>query len=81
MGHGATPSTSRPEFVEDFADWARENTSTRHRFVAVRGDVIVGMAWLATVRRVPTPRSRLLQTEVAAADPGGAAPTRATVNE
>jgi GNAT superfamily N-acetyltransferase len=57
LENGDSPTATRAEFVEDFAGWARENATTHRCFVAARGDAVVGMAWLATVRRVPTPRA------------------------
>lgn len=52
-----TPVTTRERFVRHFTAWARENTSTHRCLVLVRDDVVIGMAWLATVRRVPSPRA------------------------
>jgi GNAT superfamily N-acetyltransferase len=51
------PVTTRDEFVRHLVTWARENTASHHCLVMVRGDVVIGMAWLAVVQRVPTPRA------------------------
>ncbi|MBB1254008.1 GNAT family N-acetyltransferase [Streptomyces alkaliterrae] len=55
--NGATPPTTREVFVSRFVRWARENEQSHRCVVAVRGGTVVGMAWLATVRRVPSPLS------------------------
>lgn len=52
-----TPVTTRDEFVHRFVTWARQNVSSHRCMVIVRGDVLLGMAWLAIVQRVPTPRA------------------------
>jgi GNAT superfamily N-acetyltransferase len=52
-----TPVTTRDEFVRHLVTWARENTASHHCLVMVRGDAVIGMAWLAIVQRVPTPRA------------------------
>ncbi|MGO4420933.1 GNAT family N-acetyltransferase [Streptomyces sp. MCAF7] len=51
------PVTGREEFVQHFVTWARENTSSHRCMVLVRGEVIIGMAWLAVLPRVPSPRA------------------------
>ncbi|MGW0372032.1 GNAT family N-acetyltransferase [Streptomyces coeruleorubidus] len=47
------------EFVRHFVDWARDNAGSHRCMVVVRDDdgVVIGMAWLAVVQRVPTPRA------------------------
>jgi GNAT superfamily N-acetyltransferase len=50
------PITSYDEFVRRFVAWARENAHSHRCMVVVRGDVVVGMAWLALVQRVPSAR-------------------------
>ncbi|MEU9626914.1 GNAT family N-acetyltransferase [Streptomyces luteogriseus] len=45
------------DFVRHFVAWAGENARTHRCTVVVRGDRVIGMAWLAVVQRVPTPRS------------------------
>jgi GNAT superfamily N-acetyltransferase len=57
LENGARPATSRGLFIEDFVRWARENDETHWCLVAVRDGVVLGMAWLATIPRVPTPQS------------------------
>jgi GNAT superfamily N-acetyltransferase len=52
-----TPVTTRDEFVRHFVKWARANASSHHCMVMVRDDVVIGMAWLAIVPRVPSPRA------------------------
>jgi GNAT superfamily N-acetyltransferase len=52
-----TPVTTCGEFVRHFVKWAQENASSHHCMVMARNDVIIGMAWLAIVPRVPTPRA------------------------
>jgi GNAT superfamily N-acetyltransferase len=52
-----TPVISRDEFVHLFVSWAQEHASSHHCTVAVRGGVIIGMAWLAILPRVPSPRA------------------------
>ncbi|MBB1244360.1 GNAT family N-acetyltransferase [Streptomyces durbertensis] len=53
--NGAAPTLTREVFVSRFVRWARENEHTHRCLVAVRGPRVVGMAWLATVPRVPSP--------------------------
>ncbi|MEU1782275.1 GNAT family N-acetyltransferase [Streptomyces abikoensis] len=50
-----TPDAALDEFVPRFVTWARENESTHRCVVLVRGDVVIGMAWLAITGRVPHP--------------------------
>ncbi|MEU1933649.1 GNAT family N-acetyltransferase [Streptomyces coeruleorubidus] len=47
------------EFVRHFVDWARDNAVSHRCMVVVRDDdgVVIGMARLAVVQRVPTPRA------------------------
>jgi GNAT superfamily N-acetyltransferase len=51
------PVTTHDEFVQRFVTWARESASSHRCMVLVRGDAVIGMAWLAIVQRVPTPRA------------------------
>lgn len=51
------PEATRDEFVRHFTAWARDNTHTHRCLVALRGGDVIGMAFLATVERVPTPRA------------------------
>jgi GNAT superfamily N-acetyltransferase len=52
-----TPATSKDEFVAFFVDWGRQQSVAHHCTVVLRGGVVIGMAWLAVVPRVPSPRS------------------------
>ena len=54
---GHQPVTSREEFVRHFVDWAAEHTGSHRCMVVVRDGVLIGMAWLAVVQRVPTPHA------------------------
>jgi GNAT superfamily N-acetyltransferase len=51
------PVTGREQFVQHFVTWSRQNTSSHRCLVMVRDEVIIGMAWLAVLPRVPTPRA------------------------
>ncbi|MGV9454917.1 GNAT family N-acetyltransferase [Streptomyces sp. NPDC003635] len=56
--NGDTPTTiERPDFVRHFVAWAADNSASHRCTVLVRDSVVIGMAWLAVVHRVPTPRS------------------------
>ncbi|TCP54282.1 N-acetylglutamate synthase-like GNAT family acetyltransferase [Tamaricihabitans halophyticus] len=57
VDQGATPAIDRGEFVARFVDWARLNTATHHCLVALRDEVVLGMAWLAVLPRVPAPNA------------------------
>lgn len=57
LENGDTAAVTRDEFVTHFVAWAQENAATHHCLVLVRGEAVIGMAWLALVRRVPTPQS------------------------
>jgi GNAT superfamily N-acetyltransferase len=57
LEHGRTPVTTREEFVRRFVRWARENRSSHRCLVIVRDEVVIGMAWLAVVQRVPHARA------------------------
>ncbi|MCC9740015.1 GNAT family N-acetyltransferase [Streptomyces sp. MNU89] len=52
-----TPVTTREEFLRYFVGWARENAGSHRCLVVLRGTEVIGMAWLAVVRRVPSPRA------------------------
>ncbi|MEU6558861.1 GNAT family N-acetyltransferase [Nocardia nova] len=51
------PAMSHDEFVEGFVCWARANKCTHHCLVLVDDDVVIGMAWLAIIPRVPSAQS------------------------
>lgn len=57
LENGDTPTTSRGEFVEAFVQWAARNTSSHRPMIMLRGREVIGMAWLAILQRVPTPRA------------------------
>ncbi|WAL66636.1 GNAT family N-acetyltransferase [Amycolatopsis cynarae] len=52
-----TPGTGQEEFVRRFVGWAQTHKSSHRCLVMVRGNVVIGMAWLAIVHRVPTPHA------------------------
>ncbi|MCC2274347.1 GNAT family N-acetyltransferase [Streptomyces sp. ET3-23] len=51
------PDAAPDEFVPRFVAWARENESSHRCMVLLRGEEVIGMAWLATAPRVPHPRA------------------------
>jgi GNAT superfamily N-acetyltransferase len=53
---GGTPVVTRDEFRDAVVAFGADNPA-HTCFVAERGGVVVGMAWLAVLRRVPSPRS------------------------
>ncbi|MEU6553527.1 GNAT family N-acetyltransferase [Streptomyces sp. NPDC046915] len=55
--NGGEPSTGREEFVRHFARWARENAASHRCVVLLRGEAVIGMAWLAVLPRVPAPHA------------------------
>lgn len=52
---GKAAVVEREEFVRGFVGWAKENAGSHWCTVVVRGERVVGMAWVAIVSRVPTP--------------------------
>jgi len=52
-----TPIVTRDEFYAVFAEWALAHSATHHCTLARRGGTVIGMAWLATVPRVPSSRA------------------------
>lgn len=50
------PVTSRDDFIRLFVSWAREHASSHRWVIASRGEDVVGMACLAIIPRVPSPR-------------------------
>ena len=54
---GGVPVVSRDDFVSSVVAFASAHEQTHHRVVAVRSAVVVGMAWLAVLPRVPSPRA------------------------
>jgi GNAT superfamily N-acetyltransferase len=53
----AAEAADREEFVRHFVAWAKENTTSHRCLVLVRDAAVIGMAWLAILRRVPTPHA------------------------
>ncbi|WP_130177386.1 GNAT family N-acetyltransferase [Cryobacterium sp. SO1] len=51
------PVVSLDEFVRIFAEWALAHSASHHCTIARRGETVVGMAWLATIPRVPSSRA------------------------
>ncbi|MFI6320082.1 GNAT family N-acetyltransferase [Nonomuraea sp. NPDC050556] len=51
------PVTGRDEFLKYFVSWAEENASSHRCMVLLRDEVIIGMAWLVVLPRVPSPRA------------------------
>ncbi|MEU0788672.1 GNAT family N-acetyltransferase [Amycolatopsis sp. NPDC005961] len=49
------PDERRAVFVREFAAWAAENAATHRCLVLVRGETVLGMAFLVITPRVPTP--------------------------
>ncbi|SFI61322.1 GNAT family N-acetyltransferase [Amycolatopsis sacchari] len=47
----------RAEFVTRFVAWAREHSASHRCYVVLRAGRVLGMAWLALLPRVPTPRA------------------------
>jgi len=54
---GGIPSRSRDDFVASMLAFVAAHDDSHHRVVAVRDGVVVGMAWLAVLPRVPSPRA------------------------
>jgi GNAT superfamily N-acetyltransferase len=51
----SAPAVTQQEFVRRFAAWAQQNEDSHCCLVLLRNDVLIGMAWLALMRRVPHP--------------------------
>lgn len=51
------PAGTQESFVRSFESWARASAGTHRCMVLVCGNEVIGMAWLALIQRVPTPRS------------------------
>jgi GNAT superfamily N-acetyltransferase len=55
---GGEPAVgTREAFVSAFAEWASSHRSSHVCVVTLRGTTVIGMAWLAVIPRVPSPRS------------------------
>jgi GNAT superfamily N-acetyltransferase len=59
---GESPSVPRETFEKEFAAWARLHTESHRCIVVRRDEIVIGMAWLAVVPRVPTPESMVRAT-------------------
>lgn len=59
---GGEPIGTQSAFERDFVAWAQQNAHTHHAFVAESGGELIGMAWLALVPRVPSPRAPVRNT-------------------
>lgn len=57
LENGDQPVTTHEEFVRHFVNWAVENGSSHRCMVVVRDGVLIGMAWLTVVQRVPSPQA------------------------
>ncbi|MEY7971087.1 N-acetyltransferase family protein [Saccharomonospora xinjiangensis] len=55
--HGDTPAVDREEFAAHLVAWAKDNEETHRCLVLTRDEMVIGMAWLALVQRVPTPQA------------------------
>ncbi|MCF1595803.1 GNAT family N-acetyltransferase [Streptomyces muensis] len=53
----APADVERDAFVRHFVAWAEQNAASHRCMVLVNGTGVIGMAWLAVVRRVPTPHA------------------------
>lgn len=53
----AMPDMPRSQFVAAFTAWAEASATTHHCILLFRNETAIGMAWLAVVARVPSPRS------------------------
>jgi GNAT superfamily N-acetyltransferase len=59
---GESPSVARETFEKEFAEWARLHTASNRCVVLCRNGIVVGMAWLAVIARVPTPDNMVRAT-------------------
>jgi GNAT superfamily N-acetyltransferase len=57
LENDGTPVLTRADFLAVFAAWAAENGASHHCTLARRGETVIGMAWLATIPRVPSSRA------------------------
>ncbi|MEU6145158.1 GNAT family N-acetyltransferase [Streptomyces sp. NPDC047081] len=56
--NGDVPLTvERADFISHFTTWAQQNSSSHRCLVLVRDTTVIGMAWLAILPRVPSPRA------------------------
>jgi GNAT superfamily N-acetyltransferase len=54
---GGRPNQARNVFAVSFAEWAAVHRASHECFVAAADGLVIGMAWLAAVPRVPSPRA------------------------
>ncbi|HEX2145290.1 MAG TPA: GNAT family N-acetyltransferase [Glycomyces sp.] len=57
LEHTDAPDIAREEFTAHFAAWARAHADSHRCTVVAQEGALIGMAWLAVMRRVPTPQS------------------------
>lgn len=57
VDRGDRPTIAREEFVDSFVTWARAHAQGHRPLVMLRGDDVIGMAWLAIQPRVPAPHA------------------------
>ena len=55
--NGGAPTVDRDEFVREFAAWARRHAATHRCLVLTLEGEVTGMAFLATIPRVPSLRA------------------------
>lgn len=53
---GGVPAADYGEFESCYVQWANDNASTHTCYVIERGGDLIGMAWVAYLARVPSPR-------------------------
>ncbi|WP_297610479.1 GNAT family N-acetyltransferase [Nocardia sp.] len=52
----SVPAVGHDEFVRQFTGWARQHRASHRGLVLVHDNVLIGMAWLAVVPRMPSVR-------------------------
>jgi GNAT superfamily N-acetyltransferase len=52
-----TPVVSHEDFLALFVEWAGAHRESHSCIVALHGETVIGMAWLAVVPRVPSSRA------------------------
>lgn len=51
------PVIAHDEFVSVYTEWATIHSETHSCYLALRDTRVIGMAWLAVLQRVPSPRA------------------------
>ena len=51
------PLVEQGAFEAEFVRWAHDNAHTHHAYLATRQGELLGMAWVALIPRVPSPRA------------------------